>query len=67
MYTHTCNSTLTENQLNVFVTTLFIGHGGCMQLYTCGDATYKNLILYLHDMDSGDLAPAIGLGDRHIH
>lgn len=38
-----------------------------MQLYMCGDATYKDSILYLHDMDSGDLAPIIGLGDRRIH
>lgn len=67
MYTHTCNITLTENQLNVFSTTLFIEHGGCMQLYTCGDATYKDSILYLYDMDFGDLAPIVGLGDRRIH
>ena len=66
MYTHTCNITLTEKQRNVFITTLFIEHGGCMQLYTCKDGTYKDSILYFNDMDSGDLAPAIGLGDRHI-
>lgn len=56
MYTHTCNITLTENQLNAFVTTLFIEHGGCVQLYTCKDGTYKDSILYFHEMDSGDLA-----------
>lgn len=38
-----------------------------MQLYTCGDATYKDSILYLYNMDSRDLAPTIGLGDRCIH
>lgn len=38
-----------------------------MQLYTCQDGTYKDSMLYFHDMDSGDLAPAIGLGDRHLH